>query len=142
MEIRSVNPSVRGFLSAEVLAFANAARQVAGVTRIALTGSLTRGWARVSRPRRNVRPRLGAGLPTPPECPTAVGRGSPDPAGMSDRGWAWFSRPRPNVRPRGPVGRGSPDPARMSDREVPPSAYLWPQVFYTQMIRLFSLPTT
>src|SRR5271157_2384402 len=41
MESRSVNPSVRVFLIAEVLAFANAARQVAGVTRIALIGSLT-----------------------------------------------------------------------------------------------------
>ncbi len=35
------NPSVRAFLIAEVLAFVRAARQVSGVTRIALIGSLT-----------------------------------------------------------------------------------------------------
>ena len=35
------NPSVRAFLIAEVLAFVRAARQLSGVTRIALIGSLT-----------------------------------------------------------------------------------------------------
>ncbi len=41
MPDRSEDPSIRVFLIAEVFAFANAARQVAGVTRIALIGSLT-----------------------------------------------------------------------------------------------------
>ncbi len=41
MHRRSVNPAVREFLIAEALAFAKAAQQVAGVTRIALIGSLT-----------------------------------------------------------------------------------------------------
>ncbi len=36
-----MNPSVRAFLIAEVLAFVRAAQQVPGVTRIALIGSLT-----------------------------------------------------------------------------------------------------
>jgi hypothetical protein len=37
----TMNPSVRAFLIAEVLVFVRAARQVPGVTRIALIGSLT-----------------------------------------------------------------------------------------------------
>src|SRR5436305_8201670 len=41
MDPPSMNPSVRAFLIAEVLAFVRAARQVSGVTRIALIGSLT-----------------------------------------------------------------------------------------------------
>ena len=41
MDLPTVNPSVRAFLIAEVLAFVRAAPQVPGVTRIALIGSLT-----------------------------------------------------------------------------------------------------
>ena len=41
MDLPTVNPSVRAALIAEVLAFVWAARQVPGVTRIALIGSLT-----------------------------------------------------------------------------------------------------
>jgi hypothetical protein len=41
VDCTSPNPSVRAFLIAEVLAFVRAARQVPGVTRIALIGSLT-----------------------------------------------------------------------------------------------------
>ena len=41
MDLPTVNPPVRVFLIAEVLAFVRAAQQVPGVTRIALIGSLT-----------------------------------------------------------------------------------------------------
>jgi hypothetical protein len=41
MDRSSMNPSVRAFLIAEVLAFVRAAREVSGVSRIALIGSLT-----------------------------------------------------------------------------------------------------
>jgi hypothetical protein len=41
MNCNSMNPSVRAFLIAEVLAFISAARHLSGVTRIALIGSLT-----------------------------------------------------------------------------------------------------
>ena len=40
MDRRSMNPSVRAYLIAEVLAFVRAAREVSGVNQIALIGSL------------------------------------------------------------------------------------------------------
>ena len=43
MERDLANPSIRGFLIAEVLVFVRAARHVSGVHRIALIGSLTTG---------------------------------------------------------------------------------------------------